>query len=166
MKLIRKIILVQGIVQGVGFRPFVYRLASAENLKGFVRNSARGLEIEIEGTAETIERFAGALRLQAPPQAKIRSIETADIPVLGDTEFSIRESMEGEAPAALIAPDIAVCGDCLAELFNPYDRRHRYPFINCTNCGPRFTIIRDVPYDRKNTTMSAFRMCPEPGRIR
>jgi hydrogenase maturation protein HypF len=161
MKLIRKKILVQGIVQGVGFRPFVYRLASAENLKGFVRNSSKGVEIEIEGGAGSAGRFVGLLKTQAPAQAKIRSIETTDTPVLRDTEFTIRESGEGDDPAVLVAPDIAVCGDCLAELFDPSDRRHRHPFINCTNCGPRYTITCGIPYDRKNTTMSAFRMCPE-----
>jgi hydrogenase maturation protein HypF len=158
---IRKKIIVQGLVQGVGFRPFVYRLAAEENLKGFVRNSPRGVEIEIEGSPGPVERFVNGLRTRAPVLAKIRSIDGEDVPVRGDIEFSIRESREGEDPAALISPDVGVCGDCLRELFDPSDRRYRYPFINCTNCGPRYTIVREIPYDRKNTTMSAFRMCPE-----
>jgi hydrogenase maturation protein HypF len=160
MALIRKKIIVQGTVQGVGFRPFVYRQAAAENLKGFVLNSPRGVEIEVEGESEAMERFLQALRNRAPALAKIRSADAAEIPLRGDAEFTIRGSSEGGDPAATIAPDAGVCEDCVRELFDPSDRRYRYPFINCTNCGPRYTIAKGIPYDRKSTTMSSFRMCP------
>jgi hydrogenase maturation protein HypF len=159
MRVIRKKILVQGTVQGVGFRPFVYRRAVSLNLKGFVRNTPEGVEIEAEGNSEAVERLIEILKSDPPPQAQIRSVESGSAAVRGSSEFAILESAGDEAPSALVSPDIATCPDCLAELFHPSDRRHRYPFINCTNCGPRFTIVTGVPYDRSRTTMSAFVMC-------
>lgn len=160
MSLTRRHILVRGLVQGVGFRPFVYRRAVSLDLKGFVRNTPEGVEIEAEGDPDSVRTLIESLKADPPPQAEVRSVEFRSMPASGGTEFEILESA-GEAPAsALVSPDIATCPDCLAELFNPSDRRHRYPFINCTNCGPRFTIITAVPYDRPSTTMAAFTMCP------
>ena len=153
-------ILIQGIVQGVGFRPFVYGLASRHGLKGWVLNDERGVQIEVEGPEEEVERFLEGLH-RPPPLARIESIRIEDLPPAGYEGFEIRESQKGEGRSTLISPDIATCDDCLRELFDPGDRRYRYPFINCTNCGPRFTIIRDIPYDRENTTMAPFRMCPD-----
>jgi len=157
----RKKISIQGIVQGVGFRPFVYRLAQNENLKGFVSNTSQGVEIEVEGGPEALERFIRRLHSDPPPLAKITEIEVADIQIRGEVEFLIRSSREVESRSTLISPDISICADCLLELFDPEDRRYRYPFINCTNCGPRYTIIQDIPYDRPKTTMSSFNMCQD-----
>jgi hydrogenase maturation protein HypF len=157
----RKRISIQGIVQGVGFRPFVYRLAVSENLKGFVTNTSQGVEIEAEGAPEALDRFIRYLRTDPPPLSKITRMEVSQIQKQGDPEFMIRASREDEERSTLISPDISICDDCLKELFDPKDRRYRYPFINCTNCGPRYTIIKDIPYDRPKTTMSVFRMCPD-----
>ncbi len=151
-------ILVQGIVQGVGFRPFVYGLAKKFGLCGWVLNDEQGVQIEVEGEEGAIEGFLSGLNAP-PPLAMIEEVRTEDLPPLGYHDFEIRESERGAERFALISPDIATCRDCLRELFDPQDRRYRYPFINCTNCGPRFTIIRDIPYDRDKTTMAPFRMC-------
>ena len=161
MKIRRKRILVQGVVQGVGFRPFVYRLAMRHNLKGFVTNSTRGVEIEAEGGAGTLASFLRELKSKAPVQSRIQCVDAQDVSPRYDAEFVIRPSVSEESPLTPIPPDIATCGNCLRELSDPRDRRYRYPFINCTDCGPRYTIIRGIPYDRRNTTMSVFQMCPE-----
>ncbi len=157
----RKKIAVQGVVQGVGFRPFVFNLAEKLGLTGWVRNHSGGVDIEVEGLAEAAEQFSTDLTEHAPPLARIESIRVQDAPLCGDERFEIRSSERQEGLYQLISPDIATCPDCLCELFDPNDRRYRYPFINCTNCGPRFTIIADIPYDRPNTTMRAFAMCPD-----
>jgi len=154
-------IFVEGIVQGVGFRPFVYRQATKENLKGCVANTSHGVEIEVEGEPEALDRFVHNLQSQAPVLARITNVRVTEIPPSGDAEFLIRSSREDAVRSTLISPDMAVCNDCLNELFDPQNRRYRYPFINCTHCGPRYTIIQDIPYDRPRTTMSCFSMCPE-----
>ncbi len=148
----------RGVVQGVGFRPFVYRLACAHGLAGYVLNDGDGVLIEVEG--RQIDRFALDLRSKAPPLARIESLTSEVMDPLGEGEFSIVESV-ASGHTALIPPDVATCDECLRELFDPADRRYRYPFINCTQCGPRFTIVRAVPYDRPNTTMAGFPLCPD-----
>jgi hydrogenase maturation protein HypF len=157
---VRRQIEVSGIVQGVGFRPYVYRLATGRRLSGTIRNTAAGVTIEIQGPAEMVRDFVERLPAEAPPLARITSLAVHDLPCNGDRDFSIVHSREGEDVRTLISPDVALCPDCLREMFDPKERRYRYPFINCTNCGPRFTIIRDIPYDRPSTSMAAFRMCP------
>ncbi len=158
-RIVRKRINVSGQVQGVGFRPFVYKLANSLGLVGFVANNTSGAIIEIEGTREKIEEFQKLLVENQPALAKIKSIRISDIEVLGDKEFTIVSSrIEGSAEAD-VTVDTCICDDCLREMFDPNDRRYRYAFINCTNCGPRYTIVRNVPYDRPNTTMSKFQMC-------
>ncbi len=152
---------VRGVVQGVGFRPFVYRLAREHNLKGWVRNTSGNVEIEVEGEEATLESFLSALEAQAPPMARIESVETAFYPPQGYTGFQIGESLSREGQYQLVSPDIATCPDCKQEIFSHDDRRFGYPFTNCTNCGPRFTIIEDIPYDRPQTTMRKFQMCPQ-----
>jgi hydrogenase maturation protein HypF len=152
---------VEGTVQGVGFRPFVYRLASELGLDGWVRNDAHGVLIEAHGAAAAVEQLAARLVEEAPALAVIERLTRSpagelDAPGSG---FAIRPSPRGERPDAPVTPDSATCAECLRELFDPADRRHRYPFINCTNCGPRFTIVRGVPYDRPLTTMASFAMC-------
>ncbi|MEN6340891.1 MAG: carbamoyltransferase HypF [Clostridiaceae bacterium] len=149
---------ISGIVQGVGFRPFLYREAARHRLNGFVRNTSFGVYAEVEGTAPDCEAFFAALETNAPPLSRIASIRREEIPVLGDTGFHILGS-EGGGRTALISPDIGICDACRRELFDPANRRCRYPFINCTDCGPRFTIIQDSPYDRKNTSMAPFTQC-------
>ena len=156
-----KRIIVKGIVQGVGFRPFVYRLAQQYGLTGTVGNNAHGVEIVAEGDHPIIQSFIRSLTHSPPPLALIDKLETFDIPYRGFRDFVIQPSNGSEDRFTLISPDVTVCSDCLNELFDPDDRRYRYPFINCTNCGPRFTIIEDIPYDRPNTTMSVFPMCPD-----
>ena len=151
---------VKGVVQGVGFRPFVYGLAIGLGLTGWVINTSSGVVIEIEGASAALDAFARDLTAKAPPVARIESVESEVIPPNGYARFEIRES-KAEAGYSLVSPDIATCAECARELFDPADRRYRYPFTNCTNCGPRFTIIADVPYDRPMTTMSPFKMCPE-----
>src|ERR687895_1383094 len=158
---VRRGITVRGIVQGVGFRPFIYALARRHELSGLVRNDADGVRIEVEGAPEDLERFVRVLEEDPPPLAMVESVFWQPLATLGDREFRIEESREGLRRQALVSPDVATCDDCLAELLNPTDRRYRYPFTNCTNCGPRFTITRSVPYDRATTTMSAFEMCPD-----
>ncbi|MGA2106186.1 MAG: carbamoyltransferase HypF [Syntrophorhabdales bacterium] len=156
--LILKHLNVRGVVQGVGFRPFVFRLAKEHGLKGWVINTSRAVEIEVEGPEGALRAFSFALEHEAPPLARIESVEARDGVPKGYTVFEIRES-RAEAGYQLISPDIATCPDCLAELQEPQNRRYRYAFTNCTNCGPRFTIITDIPYDRRNTTMAKFTMC-------
>jgi hydrogenase maturation protein HypF len=150
---------VRGIVQGVGFRPFVHRLARKLSLAGWVRNDAAGVTIEVEGDAAAVERLARDLRDDAPPLARVDGIARIDCarerPGPG---FAILDSGGGRAATA-IGPDTAICGDCLSEMLDPRDRRYRYAFINCTNCGPRYTITRRLPYDRALTSMSAFAQC-------
>ncbi len=156
---VRKRISVSGIVQGVGFRPHVYRLACRYGLDGYVRNTASGVMIEVQGPDATLNEFVKYLEFEAPPLARITSLCVEETTCLSETGFAIFSSDAGEAADTLIAPDIATCTDCLRELFDPADRRYLYPFINCTNCGPRFTILRRIPYDRPNTSMAAFPMC-------
>lgn len=154
-------VIVQGVVQGVGFRPFVYRLAREYNLQGWVRNTSGSVEIEVEGDEEALGNFLTDLEAKAPPLARIEGVEATFHPPRGYTDFEIWESRSQQGDHQLVSPDIATCEDCRRELFSSGDRRFRYPFINCTNCGPRFTIIEDIPYDRPKTTMRKFKMCPE-----
>jgi len=150
---------VRGVVQGVGFRPFVYALARRLDLNGWVRNTSAGVEIEIDGSSRHLEEFVRDLRLLAPPLARIDQVQVEQRPANGYKEFAILASEPIPQAFQPVSPDMGLCTDCLRELFDPQNRRYRYPFINCTNCGPRFTIIEDVPYDRANTTMAAFAMC-------
>ncbi len=150
---------VRGRVQGVGFRPFVFRLAHEHGLAGFVGNDADGVFIEAEGGAKSLEIFRADLSQQAPPAADVYRVESENIPVQDDAEFHIVQSRSADSQQTEIAPDMAVCDDCLRELFTPDDRRYQYPFINCTNCGPRYSIVKTIPYDRPQTTMAAFEMC-------
>ena len=156
----RRAVAVRGIVQGVGFRPFIYSLARRHGLVGFVRNDAEGVHIEVEGAPEALDLFGRGILDEAPPLAVVDAVSWWPLAVQGEPTFQIEESREGAQRRALVSPDVATCADCLRELFEPSDRRYRYPFINCTNCGPRFTITRAVPYDRAMTTMAGFRMCP------
>jgi hydrogenase maturation protein HypF len=158
MEEIRACVKIEGIVQGVGFRPFVYGLAKQHDLRGWVLNDEKGVTIEVEGAKGKVDQFLSGLS-SPPPVATIDRTAVQYGPPLGYDSFEIRASKEGEGRLALISPDIATCKDCLDELFDSGDRRFHYPFINCTNCGPRFTIIEDIPYDRDNTTMAPFRMC-------
>ncbi len=148
-----------GTVQGVGFRPHVHRLAGEHGLAGWVLNDAHGVLLEAEGERAALEAFLARLTPDAPPLAVVESVEVSPLAPVGERGFAIRPSPAGAAADAPITPDSATCAECLAELLDPADRRFRYPFINCTNCGPRFTIVRDVPYDRTSTTMAAFAMC-------
>ncbi|MBI4790302.1 MAG: carbamoyltransferase HypF [Chloroflexi bacterium] len=154
---------VTGVVQGVGFRPFVYQVATRAHLKGWVANTSAGVDIEVEGDEPALREFVRALTEEKPPLAQIDAVDVQDIPANGHArfaEFEIRASVALTGAFQPISPDISICSDCLRELFDPNDRRYRYPFINCTNCGPRFTIIADIPYDRPKTTMAPFAMCP------
>ena len=151
----------QGTVQGVGFRPHIYRLAKAHQLGGWVNNDPGGVTVEVEGEPEQVERFLKASVEQAPVLSRIKSVESREIEPQGEKGFVIRESERGDVVNTQVSPDSATCPDCLRELFDPKDRRYRYPFINCTNCGPRYTIIEQIPYDRPYTTMKIFKMCPE-----
>jgi hydrogenase maturation protein HypF len=158
MKRVRLII--RGAVQGVGFRPFVYRLAGRLALRGFVANSTSGVFIEAEGEEKVLQEFVARLQDERPPHAFIQTLEQSILDPVGHTGFEIRESDGTGGPAAIILPDIATCPECLAELFDPHNRRFRHPFITCTHCGPRFSIITALPYDRPNTSMALFPMCP------
>lgn len=149
-----------GIVQGVGFRPHVYGLAARLGLAGFVANDSRGVTVEVEGLPEALDNFERELRTHPPPQAAIDGWEAETAAATGAESFEIRDSAAVAGESTPVSPDLATCPECLAELFDAANRRYRYPFLNCTNCGPRFTIVRDVPYDRPLTTMAAFRMCP------
>jgi len=157
-------IIVRGAVQGVGFRPFVYRLATELGLDGWVVNSAQGVFIEIEGAPDCVSSFTRRLKTEKPIRAIIQSCESSHLDPLGYKKFEVRESTDHGEKSALILPDIATCDDCLREIFDPRDRRFRYPFTNCTNCGPRFSIIEALPYDRANTSMKKFEMCVDCAR--
>lgn len=159
-RLERQRLTVTGVVQGVGFRPFVYGLALRHGLTGFVGNYSGGVFIEIEGPEPALAAFRRDLVNQAPPLAHIERVVVELKETQGDSDFIIVHSQSEASANTLISPDICLCDDCLHELFDPYNRRYRYPFINCTNCGPRFTIIKDIPYDRPYTTMAGFEMCP------
>jgi hydrogenase maturation protein HypF len=159
----RRALTVRGTVQGVGFRPFVHGLAARLGLAGFVLNAGGDVEIEVEGSEEALARFVVAVRRDAPPLARILAVEARPLAPRGESCFKILAS-EGAGESVggrRVPPDAATCADCLRELFDPADRRHRYPFVNCTACGPRFTIIDDLPYDRARTSMAAFPLCPE-----
>ncbi|GAI38633.1 unnamed protein product, partial [marine sediment metagenome] len=155
-----KNIIIKGIVQGVGFRPFIHKLVQNYNLSGWVFNSNQGVEIDLEGKEEELNSFISDVKKKLPPLARIEKIEVNQLPLIGYKGFYIKKSIVKEEDGfVLVSPDISICEDCLQELFDPHNRRFRYPFINCTNCGPRFTIIKDIPYDRKKTTMNNFKMC-------
>jgi hydrogenase maturation protein HypF len=154
-------IIVRGAVQGVGFRPFVYRLATELELNGWVSNSAQGVFIEVEGGRDSLRKFLLRLEKGKPPRAVVQSLESSFLDAIGHGGFEIRESENRGDKTALILPDIATCGDCVREMLDPTNRRFRYPFTNCTNCGPRFSIIEKLPYDRANTSMKKFAMCLE-----
>ena len=149
----------EGVVQGVGMRPFVHALATRLGLAGFVLNDGRGVTIEVEGEADRLREFVAHLERRPPPLAVIEQLRTVEIPPRLDTVFLIADSATAAHHHALVPADTATCDDCLREMFDPSDRRYRYAFTNCTNCGPRFTIVRDVPYDRARTTMASFTMC-------
>jgi hydrogenase maturation protein HypF len=151
---------ITGIVQGVGFRPFVYGLAMRGKLNGWVRNTSAGVDIEVDGDAATLEKFIQSLRDETPPLARIDSFDVVHCSSNGFSSFEIIHSAPVPGAFIPVSPDVSICDDCLDELFDPEDHRYLYPFINCTNCGPRFTIIQDIPYDRPNTTMAPFEMCP------
>jgi hydrogenase maturation protein HypF len=151
---------VLGAVQGVGFRPFVYRLATQLRLNGWVLNSSQGVFIEVEGPLHLLQAFLVRLEKEKPPLAIVQSLECSFLDAVGYEDFEIRYSEQTGQRTALILPDVAVCSDCLRDVLDPANRRYRYPFTNCTNCGPRFSIIEDLPYDRPNTSMKQFRMCP------
>lgn len=150
---------ITGVVQGVGFRPFVYNLATDLNLKGWVKNTSAGVVIEADGDKDALDSFLQKLRDDAPPLSRIDDFHASFGPGNGFTQFDIIHSESVDGAFQPISPDVAICDDCLRELFDPNDRRYRYPFINCTNCGPRFTIIKDIPYDRPFTTMAGFKLC-------
>lgn len=158
-EVVRASVRIEGNVQGVGFRPFLYRLAKQYELGGHARNSLQGVELEVEGTQRSILAFLKALEQSPPPLAAIADVSHRFVEPRGDEEFLIRESSTQGVSGAPIPPDVAVCDDCLQEMFDCHDRRHRYPFISCSNCGPRFTIMAGLPYDRQNTSMRAFPMC-------
>jgi hydrogenase maturation protein HypF len=160
MKAERVKVTVRGVVQGVGFRPFIYRLATQLKLHGWVSNSAQGVFIEVEGARDALRSFLLRLEKDKPPRAVIQSLEFSFLDTAGYDRFDIRYSDQSGPKSVLILPDIAVCPDCLREIFDPENRRYRYPFTNCTNCGPRFTIIEALPYDRPHTSMKGFAMCP------
>jgi len=151
----------RGVVQGVGFRPFVYQLATKHNLKGWVCNTSEDVKIEIQGESKDLKLFLSELQNSAPPLAHIENVSVTYHSPTDYTSFEIRHSITEEGKYQLVSPDIATCPECLREIFSPEDRRYHYPFTNCTNCGPRFTIIEDIPYDRPKTTMSSFIMCPD-----
>ncbi|MBI5933228.1 MAG: carbamoyltransferase HypF [Chloroflexi bacterium] len=152
---------VSGIVQGVGFRPFVYNLALRMKLAGWVNNTSAGVDIHIEGDEAVLNSFIEKLSSEKPPLAVMDEVSVREVPLENFTTFDIQHSTSIEGAFQPISPDVAICDDCLRELFDPADRRYRYPFINCTNCGPRFTIIQDIPYDRPKTTMAGFALCPD-----
>jgi hydrogenase maturation protein HypF len=155
-------ILVRGIVQGVGFRPFVFSQASSRSLRGRVLNNTSGVFIDVEGEASAIEQFVEQIRFNPPPRSIVDAVECSNcLPPVHYQDFSIVDSDSRGERFVPISADIATCQDCLLELFDPRNRRFRYPFINCTNCGPRFTIVENVPYDRDQTTMGEFTMCDQ-----
>ncbi len=150
---------INGIVQGVGFRPFIYQLAKKRGLGGYIANTSSGVDIEVEGDPGEIEGFFQEIHFQKPPLARIVHVERHFLPPQHYRDFIIRKSLVRAQRSTLVSPDMSVCDDCLREMNDPQDRRYRYPFINCTNCGPRYTIIRDIPYDRDKTSMASFSMC-------
>ena len=158
-QLVRRGVLVRGVVQGVGFRPFVYRLAMEERLSGFVGNDTDGVTLEIEGSAVRVDVFLTRLRAEAPPLARIDSVTVRELGAKGGAEFHIVASEVLGRVSTGIPADAATCADCLREMMDEQDRRFGYPFLNCTNCGPRFTITRSIPYDRPQTSMAEFTMC-------
>ena len=157
----RIVISVTGVVQGVGFRPFIYRQATSRGLAGRVINTAAGVEIDVEGAADAVASLVEDIRTEAPPRALITSVETVAMEPAGRSRFEIGTSLSGRSRRQLVSPDSCTCDACQQELFDPDNRRYRYPFINCTDCGPRFTIMEGLPYDRSLTTMSVFEMCPD-----
>ncbi|MFI5812062.1 carbamoyltransferase HypF [Streptomyces sp. NPDC051643] len=161
---LRRRVLVRGVVQGVGFRPYVYTLATGLGLRGHVTNTPEGVVAEVEGAPEAVARFCDGIAVQAPPLARVESVDHQEVPATGDTAFSILASRTAGPARTLIPPDTATCAACLRELADPADRRHRHPFVNCTHCGPRFTIVTGLPYDRAHTTMAGFPMCPDCAR--
>lgn len=152
---------INGIVQGVGFRPFVHNLAKSFDLHGYVRNTSNGVDIEIQGIEENLNLFFSQLLSNHPPLAQITDFQKSEIPLQNSGSFSILKSEAPSTNLTHIPPDIAICAECLSELFDVNNRRFRYPFINCTNCGPRYSIVSDVPYDRQFTSMASFILCPE-----
>jgi len=160
-QLFRRRFEIHGAVQGVGFRPHVFRLAEDLSLNGWVVNDSRGVVIEAEGGRLELDLFENRLQKEAPPQALIEKIGVRGISVRNDSRFVIHESESTGGKSVLLLPDLAVCSDCLREMRDPNNSRYRYPFINCTNCGPRFSIVESLPYDRPNTSMKEFRMCPD-----
>jgi hydrogenase maturation protein HypF len=156
----RKRIQIEGVVQGVGFRPFVYRIAQLFEVRGYVLNSSEGVVIEAEADENALQKFISALEMELPPLARIDELRVSNIEPVGDDRFTIRQSAPIAGRFALVPPDVGTCEDCTLDFQNPSNRRYGYAFTNCTNCGPRYTIIRDVPYDRSRTTMDAFPMCP------
>ena len=157
----RFLIKVAGIVQGVGFRPYIFRLANRWQLGGFVNNHPDGVLIEVEGSRNNLQNFIKTLKYQPPPLALISGIDIREIPNKNQSQFRIKKSNNALHRNTLISPDINLCEECRSELLDPNDRRYLYPFINCTNCGPRYTIISDIPYDRSKTSMSGFKMCTQ-----
>jgi len=155
------LIRVKGIVQGVGFRPFIYQQAIYHHLTGWVRNTSSGVEIEVNGAANDLQNFVSVIQNNPPPLARIDDFHVEPCETNHSPSFEIIASQAQPGEFIPISPDVSICADCARELFDPKDRRYRYPFINCTNCGPRFTIIQDIPYDRPKTTMAGFEMCPE-----
>lgn len=160
----RRRVTVRGVVQGVGFRPYVYTRALAMGLAGHVTNTPEGVVAEVEGSPAAVALFCEGIVANAPPMAVLDSVEHREVPAEGGAGFAIVASRTGGPSRTLVPPDVATCADCLAELADPADRRHRHPFITCTNCGPRFTIVTDLPYDRAHTTMVRFPMCPDCAR--
>lgn len=152
---------VSGVVQGVGFRPFIYGLAARYALTGWVRNTSSGVDIEVCGAPGALDAFTQAITAEAPPLSRIEAVQVRPVTTNGYTRFEIQHSAAQDGAYQPISPDVATCDDCLAEIFDPANRRYRYAFTNCTNCGPRFTIIQDIPYDRPATTMAPFAMCPD-----
>jgi len=162
-KIVRKQVRINGIVQGVGFRPFIYNLAHKYNLAGTVSNYEEGVIIEVQGQKQKVDSFSKAIIDGAPPLSMISSIHQNEVSLKNETNFTIVQSSKNSSISTLISPDVAVCPDCINELFDPNDRRFLYPFINCTNCGPRYSIIENIPYDRPFTSMRNFELCPDCG---
>src|SRR5581483_11599104 len=152
-------VVIRGAVQGVGFRPFVFRRATALGLGGWVANSSQGVIVEAEGHPEILAALLAQMRCCPPPNARVIEVQIREIPSCGESAFSIRPSVDSDIRSAEVLPDLATCGDCLAELFDPANRRYLYPFTNCTQCGPRYSIIENIPYDRSRTSMRYFSMC-------
>jgi hydrogenase maturation protein HypF len=150
---------VRGVVQGVGFRPFIYQLARRHNLSGWVLNTSGSVDIQVEGARADLDAFVRDIKEKKPPQARISELSVAQKKPVGSSDFEIRSSLTRAGQYQLISPDLVTCSECIRDFTDPANRRYRYPFTNCTNCGPRFTIIEDIPYDRPLTTMKEFSMC-------